>query len=170
MRSLLLAFVLAACGNHASQPAPAPAPAARTAPHGTIHTDVTKLGLSPPAASRAIDLARHVRGTIKPAPMAQIAEGTVVFVIAKRADGDGKASGPPLAVRRMTWTGREMPFLLSDANAMIAGTQLAGDVIVTAHYDLDGDALTKQPGDLVAQARVSVPADDVTLTLAPIEH
>ncbi len=186
MRSLVLVFVLAACQG---QPTTGLPPAAQwnasatdvaapphgqaphgQAPHGTIGTDVSKMGLPAPDPNRKIDLARHVRGVIRAAPPAQVADGTAVFVIAKRADADGKPSGPPLAVRRMTWSGHELAFLLSDANAMIGGTQLAGDVIVSARYDTDGDALTKQPGDLVAQARVSVPADDVQLTLAPIER
>jgi len=35
--------------------------------------------------------------------------------------------------------------------------------IVTARYDQDGDALTKQPGDLTGQARVKVPAESIAL-------
>src|SRR6185503_5518330 len=50
-------------------------------------------------------------------------------------------------------------------NAMVAGTELSGDVVVTARYDQDTDALTKQPGDITGQVRVTIPADNVKLTL-----
>jgi hypothetical protein len=65
----------------------------------------------------------------------------------------------------MTWQGDGMPFNLTEAQAMLAGTQLVGDVLVTAHYDQDGDALTRQPGDLVGQVRVTIPARGVQLML-----
>ena len=54
---------------------------------------------------------------------------------------------------------------MTEAQAMIAGTQLTGDVVVTARYDQDGDALSKQPGDISGSIRVKIPADNVTLTL-----
>ncbi len=192
MRAWLWLAALAACQSQgasglppaeqwtAASPAPVAeaTPAATTnphamphgqAPHGTIGTDVSKMGLPPPDPNRKIDLARHVRGVIRPAPLVEVADNTAVFVIAKQAGPDGKPSGPPLAVRRLTWSGKELAFSLSDANQMIAGTKLAGDVIVMAHYDQDGDALTKQPGDLIAQARVTVPADDVKLVVTPVD-
>ncbi len=48
---------------------------------------------------------------------------------------------------------------------MIAGTQLTGDVVVIARYDQDGDAISKQPGDVLGQLHVTVPAENVVLTL-----
>jgi hypothetical protein len=86
-----------------------------------------------------------------------------VFVIAKHAEG-GVPSGPPLAVARLDWN-PALPFTLTEREAMIAGTELTGDVIVTVRYDQDGDALTKQAGDLTGQARVTVPAEAIALVL-----
>ena len=40
-----------------------------------------------------------------------------------------------------------------------------GEVIVTARYDQDGDAMTKQPGDITGQARLKLPAANVQIVL-----
>ena len=48
---------------------------------------------------------------------------------------------------------------------MVTGGGVVLGVIVTARYDQDGDALTKQAGDLTGQARVKVPAEAVALAL-----
>jgi len=135
------------------------------APHGTIGTDVSKLGLPAPDPARALDPTHHVRGVLGVAPglEGRVHDGGAVFVIVKR-DDNGKPSGPPLAVQKLTWKAG-LPFELTERQAMIAGTQLTGDVIVTVRYDQDGDALTKQPGDVTGQARVKVPADTVALAL-----
>jgi hypothetical protein len=58
-----------------------------------------------------------------------------------------------------------MPFELTEANAMAAGTELTGDVIVMARYDQDSDAISKHPGDITGQVRAKVPADKLELTL-----
>jgi hypothetical protein len=136
-------------------------------PHGTGGTDVTKLGLSAPDPDRQIDPGHRVTGVIGIAAKAKdrVKPGNAVFLIVKRAGPDGAPSGPPLAVDKLTWTGDGMPFELTEAQAMIAGTDLSGDVIVTARYDQDGDALTKQPGDVTGQLSVKIPADRVKLML-----
>ena len=133
-------------------------------------TDVSKLGLPPPDPSRPIDPTHHVKGTILVAPKAKdrTPDGGAVFLVIKKADDAGKPAGPPLAVEKLTWNSAGVPFELSEANAMIAGTQLTGDVVVVARYDHDGDAITKQPGDVVGQLRVKVPAENVKVMLDEI--
>jgi hypothetical protein len=37
--------------------------------------------------------------------------------------------------------------------------------VITARYDQDGDAISKQPGDITGQLRVKVPAENVSLVL-----
>jgi hypothetical protein len=92
--------------------------------------------------------------------------GTAVFLTVRRAGDDGAPSGPPLAVDKLTWSGGDsLPFELTEAQAMVAGTDLSGDVVVMARYDQDTDASSKQPGDITGQARVKIPADHVKLTL-----
>ncbi len=181
-RSLLLIALIAGCQSGSStsgsglpaasswnaDPTAATAAPIGAAPHGTIHTDVNKLGLPPPDPHRTMDPTHHVRGVIHAPPDAKVAAGTAVFVVAKRTDASGAPSGPPVAVRRLTWGTGDLPFELSEANAMIAGTQLDGTVVVTAHYDHDGDALTKTSGDLIGQATVTVPDDHVELALTTV--
>src|SRR6266567_1490159 len=77
---------------------------------------------------------------------AKVKPGNPVFLIVKRAGPDGAPSGPPLAVDKLTWTGDGMAFELTEEQAMVAGTDLSGDVVVMARYDQDSDALTRQPG------------------------
>ncbi len=136
-------------------------------PHAGGGTDVTKLGLAAPDPDRAIDPSHRVAGTIVVDAKLKdrMKPGTAVFLIAKRAGPDGAPSGPALAVEKLSWSSGAMPFELTDAQAMVAGTELTGDVVVTARYDQDSDALSKEPGDVTGQVRVKVPADRVQLAL-----
>jgi hypothetical protein len=142
-------------------------------PHGGMAgggTDVTKLGLPPPDPNRPIDPGRYVKGVIKIHEKAKsrVKPGTGVFIIVKRADASGAPVGSPLAVDKLTWNKDELQFELTEKNAMVAGTDLTGDVIVTARYDQDGDALSKEPGDIVGQTRVKLPAQNVQIWLDTI--
>jgi hypothetical protein len=134
-------------------------------PHAGV--DVTQLGLAAPDPDRAIDPSHRVAGMIvvDPKTRARVTPGTAVFVIVKRAGADGAPSGSPLAVDKLTWRNDGVPFALTEAQAMVGGTELTGDVVVTARYDQDSDALTKQPGDLTGQIRVKIPADHIKLSL-----
>jgi hypothetical protein len=136
-------------------------------PHVGGGTDVTRMGLAPPDPDRKIDPRQRVTGTLTVASTARdrAKPGTPIFLIVKRAGADGAPSGPALAVDKLAWTKDGMAFELTDANAMVAGTELAGDVIVMARYDQDSDALTKEPGDITGQVRVKIPADHIKLTL-----
>jgi len=129
--------------------------------------DVTKLGLAAPDPDRAIDPSHRIAGTlaISAALKDRVSPGTAVFLVVKRAGAGGAPSGSPLAVDKLTWTGSGMAFELTEEQAMVAGTDLTGDVVVTARYDQDSDALTKQPGDVTGQVAVKIPADKVQLTL-----
>jgi len=136
-------------------------------PHAGGGTDVTKLGLSAPDPDRPIDPTHRVAGMIAVDAKAKdrVKPGTAVFLVVKRAGPDGAPSGPPLAVDKLTWASGGVPFELTDAQAMVAGTELTGDVVVMARYDQDSDALSKEPGDITGQVRVKIPADHVQLSL-----
>ena len=129
--------------------------------------DVTQLGLQGPDPQRAIDPNHFVSGVIRPggALTAAVKLGTPVFIIVKRADATGAPVGAPLAVEKLTLDNPTLPFKLTEANAMIAGTELTGDVIVMARYDQDGDAISKMPGDFTGSIRVTVPAKDIDLVM-----
>ncbi|HSK00483.1 MAG TPA: hypothetical protein VK932_04550 [Kofleriaceae bacterium] len=135
---------------------------------GTI--DVTQLGLAPPDPTRKIDPSRRVKGTIRVAAAAKgrVKPNGAVFVVIRRAGTDGQPTGTVLAVEKLTWAGDAIPFELTEANAMSAGTELTGDVVVMARYDQDSDAISKQPGDVTGQVRTKVPTDQLQLTLDTI--
>lgn len=137
---------------------------------GAGGTDVSQLGLPPPDPSRPIDPSRYVKGVIKVGDKAKARAqpGTTVFIVVKRADPSGEPVGTALAVEKLTWANGDLAFELTEKNAMVGGTELTGDVIVTARYDQDGDALSKEAGDIVGQARVKLPADNVQVLLETI--
>ena len=126
--------------------------------------------LPPPDPNRAIDPNRFVKGTvdIDAKAKARAKTGTPMFVVVKRADASGQPTGSPLAVDKLTWNDKAMSFELTEQQAMIAGTELTGEVIVQVRYDQDGDASSKQPGDIVGQARVKLPAENVRVVLDTI--
>lgn len=128
--------------------------------------DVGAMGLQGPDPNRKINPNNRVKGVIKVHAKAKdrVSAGGAVFVTVKRSV-DGAPSGPPLAVEKLTWAKDELPFEMTEKQAMIAGTELSGEVIVTARFDQDGDAISKQPGDVMGSIKVKIPADKVTLTL-----
>lgn len=133
-------------------------------------TDVTKLGLPPPDPTRKIDPTRYVKGVIRIHMKAQARAkaGVPIFIVVKRADASGQPTGTPLAVDKLIWNNGDLNFELTEQQAMVAGTELTGEVIVSARYDQDSDALSKEPGDIVGQVKVKLPADNVQLWLDTI--
>jgi hypothetical protein len=130
--------------------------------------DVMQLGLPPPDPDRAIDPGKFLRGTLKPTPATRdrIPPGAVIFLSVKRADAaTGQPTGAPLAVKRLQLSSWPLWFELTDADAMIGGTALDGDVVISAWSDQDHDAIGKQPGDVQGQVRAKIPARDLVLLL-----
>lgn len=135
-------------------------------PHGGMGgSDVGSLPAPDP--NRPIDPNHRIKGviTVEAKLKDRIKPGAAIFVVVKRADASGAPTGTPLAVEKLTWSKAEIGFEMTERQAMIAGTQLTGDVVVTARYDQDADAISKQPGDISGQVRVTVPADGVKLVL-----
>ena len=62
-------------------------------------------------------------------------------------------AGTPLAVKKLTADKFPLKFSLDSRDAMLAGTTLAGKVVVTVRVDKDGDAITKNPGDVTGQTK-----------------
>ena len=132
--------------------------------------DVGQMGLPAPDPNRPIDPTRYVKGVIKihEKARARAKGGIPLFIVVKRVDASGQPTGTALAVDKLTWSGTDLVFELTEKQAMVGGTELTGDVIVTARYDQDGDALSKEAGDIVGQARVKLPADNVQIWLDTI--
>jgi len=134
---------------------------------GDAGVDVMQLGLEPPDPERDIDLNKYLRGTLKPAAetKARIPIGSVIFFSVKSADASGQPTGAPLAVKRMVVAGWPMFFDITEADAMVSGTQFQGDVVVSAWSDGDQDAISKQPGDVQGSVKATIPARELTLVL-----
>jgi len=129
--------------------------------------DVSKMGALAPDPNRPIDPTHRVTGTITiSSKMADHAKpGTPLFVIVKQADKAGQPIGTPLAVDKLAWDGKPLAYDVTEGQAMVNGTQMTGDVVIIARYDQDGDAMSKQPNDIVGQVRVKVPAQNANITL-----
>jgi hypothetical protein len=98
---------------------------------------------------------------LDPKVKSKVAEGDTIYLVARSAD----QPGPPLAVKKLTASKFPMAFVLDGRDAMMAGTKMSGKVTITARVDKDGDAMTKNPGDVTGTKTVSVPADKVILNL-----
>jgi hypothetical protein len=85
-----------------------------------------------------------------------VKEGDVVFLVARQFDPSG-VPGPPLAVRKLTVGAWPLSFSLDSRDAMMVGTKLGGKVVITARVDKDGDAMTKNPGDVIGQSKAVTP-------------
>lgn len=108
-----------------------------------------------------------LRGTLKLGDNVRdkVQAGATLF-LAARAFSPGGAPGQVLAVKRLTAGSWPMTFELTGSDVMIAGTSLQGKVVLTARIDQDGEAMTKQPGDIEGQlGPIEVPNSSVELTL-----
>jgi hypothetical protein len=96
----------------------------------------------------------------------KVATGDTVFVVARKYEEGATGPGTPLAVRKLTVDKFPLKFSMDSRDAMFAGTQLAGKVVVTVRVDKDGDAMTKNPGDVTGQSKpVEPPKKDVVVSL-----
>jgi cytochrome c biogenesis protein CcmG/thiol:disulfide interchange protein DsbE len=119
----------------------------------------------PPPPAPGTGRTGEIRGTIAFAPTTRPPKPGVIFVVVKQADASGAATGMPLAVDRIAYDGTPLSFVLDETKQMVAGAPIAGDVVVSARGDQDGDALTKQKGDITGSVRVTAPSNRVTLVL-----
>jgi hypothetical protein len=103
----------------------------------------------------------HVKGTIKLAEKAKahIKDGGTVFLSVKKLGPDGKPVGSALAVDKVDWRDG------ATFNVTGIGGDTSGDLVVIAHYDQDGNASSTEPGDVLGQTKIKVPADNVQIVL-----
>jgi hypothetical protein len=96
---------------------------------------------------------------------ANVKEGDAVFLVARQHDPSG-AKGPILAVKKLSAGRWPQAFQLDNRDAMMTGTKLGGKVVITVTVDKDGDAITKNPGDVTGTSRpLDVPSEKVVVTL-----
>ena len=104
-------------------------------------------------------------GTISLDPSITQSPGSAVtvFVIARTGPGKGK----PVLARRIDAQSFPLTFTLTGADSMMAGDKPT-NVSLEARIDLDGDAMTREPGSPTARlASVNLGSESVALTLKP---
>lgn len=95
----------------------------------------------------------------------KVKAGDTIFIVVRGAATAG-APGPVLAVRRLEAATFPMPFQIDSRDAMIAGTAVHAPVTLTVRVDKDGDAMSKNPGDVVGTTTIkALPAPNLSLVL-----
>ena len=117
-------------------------------------------GAPPAAVTRATSAA--IEGTLELAPdlAGRVPPGAVLFVVARTAQ-----SGPPLAVVRVTDPSFPLQFSIGPGDRMIQSMPFAGEILLSARVDADGDAMTKSPGDLRGASDIPNAPGDRGVTL-----
>lgn len=102
------------------------------------------------AAPAAGDEAAPISGTVALAPEFErkAPPGAILFIIARGAQG----GGPPLAVKRIESPRFPLEFSLGPGDRMIQSMPFVGPIQLSARLDADGNAMTREPGDLQGQA------------------
>jgi len=93
----------------------------------------------------------------------KVKAGDAIFLVARSGD---KPTGPILAVKKLT-AGDKWPlaFSIDGRDAMMPGTQMAGKVTLSVRVDKDGDAITKNPGDVTGMATTTPPNEKLVVNL-----
>jgi hypothetical protein len=86
--------------------------------------------------------------------------GKILYIFARSSFG-----GPPLAVKRIENPTFPLEFSLSAADKMAQHTVFEGDVSLNARLDTDGNAMTTEASDYLAEKPTKVGQTDLVLTL-----
>ena len=107
--------------------------------------------------SGKITLDTKLRVTIDP--------NAALFIIARPAGG---GAGPPLAVKKIDNPTFPLSYSLGQENVMMQGTAFAGKINITVRLDKDGNAMTREAGNLLGDYRknpVDVGSQNVDIVL-----
>jgi cytochrome c-type biogenesis protein CcmH len=100
------------------------------------------------AAESSRDQGAPISGTVSLADgLPAASDGAVLFIIARHGE-----AGPPLAVKRIPAPSFPLDFTLGPEDRMIQAMPFAGPLRITARLDADGNATTRDPGDLQGSA------------------
>lgn len=114
-----------------------------------------------PAAGGGATISGEV--TLAPEVAAKFKPGMTLFIVARKPE-----MRPPVAVIRAVPTAFPFKFTLSQANVMMPSVKFEGEVSVDARLDQDGDAISREPGDIAGAAKgnpVKVGASGVEIRL-----
>jgi len=133
-------------------------------PHGGL-----SMGAAGPPQS--VDPSKFLKGTIRASKetAALIEPGSILFLSVKPIDPlSGEVIGNTIAVDRLDIAVLPIDFALTGADTMIPGTKFEGSVLISARVDQDGEARSKQPGDIEGSVKATIPAEGITLSLDTI--
>lgn len=161
MLALLLALVALGCDRNLepydADETPQQPDLSRIFPKGAERAARIQPGLPEPPGRGAPPLAQEaaagggapITGTIRLAEGldAPVPRGAVLFLIGRRSAG-----GPPLAVKRVADPRLPMEFSLGPEDRMIQTMPFAGPIRLSARIDADGNATSREPGDLQGDA------------------
>lgn len=148
-------------------------------PHAGMDMDNPHAGMedNPHAAmgggGEAADPTKYLRGIITAADDVKdrVKSGSTVFLMVRKVGPDGQAAGPPIAVDIKTISTLPASFNLDGTGPMAGmGGTFEGEVVVAARLDQDGDAGTKQAGDVEGELKTKIPADSLVLTLDTVRQ
>lgn len=97
-----------------------------------------------------VEITEELRSKVKP--------GTTLFISVRRFEGKGKRGMIMAAKKFPVGNASIFPidFTVTPRDVMMGGTKLAGPVTVAARLDQDGDAISKQPGDLEGEHKGAI--------------
>ena len=122
------------------------------------HPDVERIlpdtGARSPASgvrASATSSGASIRGRIEVAPeLAQHApERAVLYLMARPASA---LAAPPVAVKRLEATSFPAAFEIGSENMMAPDSRFEGSFQLSVRLDMDGEAMTSRPGDLVGSS------------------
>ena len=151
-----------------SQPVKAKTPGKLPAGHPPTGKSAKKAPSSRPAASqptsaraaKPIGAPGIIKGRVEitEALRARVKAGTTLFISVRRFEGEGKR-GMIMAAKKLPIGGASLfplDFTISQRDVMMGGTKLTGPVSLAARIDQDGDAISKQPGDIEGAHKGSI--------------
>jgi cytochrome c-type biogenesis protein CcmH len=83
---------------------------------------------------------------VDPKLQSKIDKSATLFLIARAPSG---TAGPPLAVKKIDQPKFPVSYSLSQENVMIQGMTFSGKINVSARLDKDGNAMTREAGNLL---------------------
>lgn len=116
-----------------------------------------------PTADGPGDPKLMVRGVLRLDPRVKdrVQAGGILYLSVKKLGPDGKPMKGVVAVDRLTWANDGMAFDLTKG----MGGDTTGDLLLTARFAQDEDAMKTTPGDVIGQLKLRVPADNLSVVL-----
>jgi cytochrome c-type biogenesis protein CcmH len=123
--------------------------------------EMERAAAAPPAAATGAT-SEAIEGTLELTPdlVGRVPPGAVLYLVAKTAQG-----GPPVAVVRVANPSFPMRFSIGPDDRMNQSVPFADQVLISVRVDADGNAMTRNPGDLEGESGTPNAPGDRGVTL-----